>query len=215
VGYFQAHAEVAIVYGWTVFVDARGERVNRPFGGREFDYVSFVRDCENPIPQPSTFIRRKVLTDVGPLDESLFYFMDWDYWLRAGARHRIAFLPEVLSTYRLHDQSKTVAGLRRGAPELESVYTRFFETVALPHQIQGLRRKALSSMYFTTAAYFIAGFDQKGARRAAWKAVRTDPRCLLSAKGLHKVLYACFALSAGYAAARRFAGKVLPRPDSR
>jgi glycosyltransferase involved in cell wall biosynthesis len=207
VAHLKMHPEVAIVYGQTVFVDARGEVIDRGFGGRQFDYLSLVRDCENPIPQPSTFIRRRVLTDVGPLDESLYYFMDWDYWLRTGARHEILFVPEVWSTYRLHEESKTVAGLRKAAPELEGVYTRFFEGGGVPEYIRGFRRQSLCSMYFTTAGYFIAGRDQQGARRAACKAVRTDARCLLSAKGLQKVVYSCFALSRAYVAGRQFAEK--------
>jgi glycosyltransferase involved in cell wall biosynthesis len=200
--------DVAIAYGRTVFVDARGVPLDRPPGGREFDYASLVRDCENPIPQPSTFMWRRVLSDVGPLDESLYYFMDWDYWLRAGARHRIAFLPKALSTYRLHEGSKTVAGLARAAPELEGIYRRFFDSAALPLEIHKLRRQALSSMYFTTAAYFIAGLDLHGARRAVWKAVRNNPGCVLTWKGVHKALYGCFALSPGYGLTRRLARRM-------
>lgn len=205
VQYFQANPSAAIVYGQTVFVDAEGRRLDRPLGGRDFDYTSFVRRCENPIPQPSTFIRRRVYTDVGPLDQSLYYFMDWDFWLRAGLRHQIAFLPEVLSTYRLHDDSKTVAGLVRAAPELERIYRRLFDTPGLPLEVHRLKREAFASMFFTTAGYLVAGGDQRTARRAAFRAVLSDPGSLLSLRGLHKFLYGCLALTSAYRTARRLA----------
>jgi hypothetical protein len=85
----------------------------------EFSYRDLVANCHNPIPQPSAFIRRKVMEDVGLLDPHYYYFMDWDFWLRAGLRHSFAYFPELLSTYRLHEESKTVAQAVRAAPELE------------------------------------------------------------------------------------------------
>ena len=41
--------------------------------------------------------RRRLLEQVGWLDESLHYSMDYDYWLRAGLRHPGASLPARLS----------------------------------------------------------------------------------------------------------------------
>ncbi|HXH61264.1 MAG TPA: glycosyltransferase family 2 protein [Fimbriimonadaceae bacterium] len=63
-----------------------------------------------PISQPSTFWRRSLYDQLGGLDESFHYVMDFEYWLRlvfAGERPR--WISRPLSAYRLHDVSKTVS----------------------------------------------------------------------------------------------------------
>ena len=69
---------------------------------------------------------------MGDLDPFYYYFMDWDFWLKAGARHRIDYIPELLSTYRLHSESKTVAQSAKAAPELERMYTNYFALGYVP-----------------------------------------------------------------------------------
>src|ERR1041385_7984579 len=126
VDYLETHPDVGIVFGDTLFTNEDGSPIKSTPRRTGFDYDSFVRQCENPIPQPSAFIRRAVVEDIGLLDPSYYYFMDWDYWLRAGVNHRIAYFPELLSTYRLHAESKTVAQSIKAAPELEYMYKKFF-----------------------------------------------------------------------------------------
>ena len=132
VNYLQEHPDVAIVFGDTLFTEADGEPIERSKTRADFDYREFVLQCENPIAQPSAFIRREVIEDIGLLDPSYYYFMDWDFWLRAGIRHQIAYFPELLSTYRLHKDSKTVAQASKAAPELEYMYRKFFARTDLP-----------------------------------------------------------------------------------
>ena len=85
--------------GVLAFTDADGKPLRRSQPRQAFDYLTFVLECENPIPQPSAFIRRRVVEETGPLDPTLRYFMDWDYWLRAGLRHPIAYV----TSRELHD----------------------------------------------------------------------------------------------------------------
>ncbi len=59
--------------------------------------------------QPSTFFRRRVVERHGLLDPSFQYALDFEYWLRIGRNVRYRFVPEVLSRFRLHPSSKTVA----------------------------------------------------------------------------------------------------------
>jgi glycosyltransferase involved in cell wall biosynthesis len=119
VEYLRARPEVGIVFGDTLFTEEDGTPTERSKPRGEFDYERFVVECENPIAQPSAFIRRTVVDDAGLLDPHYYYFMDWDFWLRAGVRSRIEYTPELFSTYRLHAESKTVAQAARAAPELE------------------------------------------------------------------------------------------------
>jgi len=65
-------------------------------------------ECSTP-PQPAIFFRRAVLDDVGPLDETLRYVMDYDLWLRIARRYSFSYLDAVLGNCRMHSASKTIS----------------------------------------------------------------------------------------------------------
>ena len=104
--YFTAHPDTGLLYGDALYCDATGADIGRyrtePF---DFDKLTWF----NFICQPSTFFRKDVFTQVGGLDETLRFAMDYDLWLRIGRRFPCSYLPRVLSTYRLHPDSKTVS----------------------------------------------------------------------------------------------------------
>ena len=189
VEYLQRRPEVGIVFGDTLFTEPSGAPIERSKAREDFDYTRFVVECENPIAQPSAFIRRTVVDDVGLLDPHYYYFMDWDYWLRAGARHTIQYTPELFSTYRLHPESKTVAQAAKAAPELEGMYDKYFKLDSVPDEIRKRKNRATANMYFTSGGYYVKGGDKKGAARAGLKALRVYPGTLLDSGMLHKLLY--------------------------
>jgi len=190
VDYFQKHPAIDIVYGDTLLTKADGSPIER-MKAAEFNYDELVAKCHNPIPQPSAFIRRSVMQDVGLLDPSYYYFMDWDFWLRAGIDHSIAYFPELLSTYRLHEASKTVAQAVRSAPELEYMYRKFFALPNLTDEIRRLEKDAMVNMFFTTGGYYLLGGSRKAARGMAIKALRARPGGIFRPDIMHKFLY-CF-----------------------
>jgi glycosyltransferase involved in cell wall biosynthesis len=59
--------------------------------------------------QPSTFLRRRVFEQHGPLDIEFEFAMDFEYYLRIGRTVRYQFRPELLSRFRLHPASKSVS----------------------------------------------------------------------------------------------------------
>lgn len=63
----------------------------------------------NYISQPSTFWRRDALETVGFLDESLHYVMDYDYWLKLYSQYSPIFIPDYLSSFKIHPSSKTTS----------------------------------------------------------------------------------------------------------
>lgn len=186
---FQQHQDVDIIFGDTLFTAADGAPLNRYRPGKEFDYRHFVIECHNPIAQPSAFIRRKVFESVGELDPLYYYFMDWDFWLRAGLDHRFKYVPELLSTYRLHTNSKSVAQARRAAPELEYMYRKFYSHRDLPKWIRQSEQRAFANMYFMTATYYSNGGDPEMVAEMGRKALTTYPRLLINPGMLHKFLY--------------------------
>jgi glycosyltransferase involved in cell wall biosynthesis len=193
---FQADSSIDIVFGDCVFIDENGIEIGRSKERAEFDYEHFILECENPIPQPSAFIRRRVFTQAGLLDTSLHYKMDWEFWTRAGLRHRIVHVPEVWSSYRLHEYSKTMAHSHRGRmpAELERLYRALFERADLPVNVRRNRKVAFANMYFTAAGYAISGGDAKAGAALGWRALRSYPQMLCSPRMLHKLLYCTIGL---------------------
>jgi glycosyltransferase involved in cell wall biosynthesis len=60
--------------------------------------------------QPSVFWTRKAWEMVGPLDESLHYGFDWDWFLRASKVCRFISIDQTLSRYRIHAGHKSGSG---------------------------------------------------------------------------------------------------------
>jgi glycosyltransferase involved in cell wall biosynthesis len=203
VKYFEKNPDVGIVFGDTLFTDEHGSPLNRSADRSGFSYESFVRDCENPIPQPSAFIRRSVIEDVGMLDPKFYYFMDWDFWLRAGVNHRIEYVPELWSTYRLHSESKTVAQANKAAPELEYMYRKFFARTDLPPNLRALEKEATVNMLFTTGGYYLTAGNRKGAASVGLRALRKAPELFYRPSLIHKLFYCLYGASSWYKRGRQ------------
>lgn len=75
--------------------------------------------------QPSTFWTRKAWEATGPLDESLDFAFDWDWFIRARDAG-VAFHPDdrYLATYRMHRDHKSGTGGERRQAELALIYAR-------------------------------------------------------------------------------------------
>jgi glycosyltransferase involved in cell wall biosynthesis len=93
------------------------------------DVVSEHGTCDitliDYIIQPSTFWTRAAWLTTGPLDESLIFGLDWEWFIRAG-KAGVIFRPEekYLSLYRIHPQHKTGIGGDSRSQELASIYRR-------------------------------------------------------------------------------------------
>jgi len=76
--------------------------------------------------QPSSFWTKKTFENVGPLDTSLNYTFDWDWFIRAQQK-AVEFLPipAFLSIYRLHSAHKTGTGGDIRLAEIDAVYGRY------------------------------------------------------------------------------------------
>lgn len=108
VDYFEAHPEVDLILGDSMFIDANGQSL-KVVHGRAFELRKAMIGGGSLL-QQGAFWRRHVTERIGDFDESLHFTMDVDYWLRAAlAGFRVAYVPGVRGAFRLHDQSKTVS----------------------------------------------------------------------------------------------------------
>jgi glycosyltransferase involved in cell wall biosynthesis len=103
---------------------------------RHFSYRRLL--VENFIPQPATFWRKSLLDQVGPLDTSLHFTMDYDLWLRMAKVAPPLVLNEVVANFRVHASSKTGIINRRQFDEGYEVARRHadgFSGVLLRHRM--------------------------------------------------------------------------------
>jgi glycosyltransferase involved in cell wall biosynthesis len=93
-----------------------------------YSYRKLLR--ENFIAQPAVFWRRSLSQQVGPLDESLHYTMDYDLWLRLGRIADPLIVDQVLAQFRLHSASKSGKLNRAQFDEGFAVASRYFDANA-------------------------------------------------------------------------------------
>lgn len=138
--------------GKTLFTVAGllGSCLDRPmviYGGCEmFDDLKHVKEFRPAMPfsqnlletadyidQPSVFWTRKAWEITGPLDESLYYSFDWEWFLRAGKNCRFTATDALLSRYRIHATHKSGTGGKKRWIELLKVVRRHSSPTVVNH----------------------------------------------------------------------------------
>lgn len=121
--YLMENPDVAMVYADCDFIDEQG-RVIGKFASRQTDYKK-LRQGYVHIPQQTMFFRAKHWKEVGPLDPSFYFAMDYDLWMRIAARAPIQYLPgRTWANFRIHTSSKTNVNDERGWKEMLRVHYR-------------------------------------------------------------------------------------------
>jgi hypothetical protein len=96
---------------------------------------------------------------IGGMDENMWFLGDWDYWLRLAAVGVTAYHPGVLSSFRVHSESQTIA--RNGvAEDIRQQYATVFERhrASFQDQPKAVRLAATLSMEVNLAlAAAVAG----------------------------------------------------------
>jgi glycosyltransferase involved in cell wall biosynthesis len=97
----------ALVHGGWRQVDEQGRTLG-DVPAIPFDYRRQL-EVSNAVAQPGALFTRAAFEAVGGVDESLRYAMDYELWLKLGARFEVRHLDRVLAAYRYHPSSKSVA----------------------------------------------------------------------------------------------------------
>jgi glycosyltransferase involved in cell wall biosynthesis len=140
VKYLQEHPEVGMVYGDCNFINETG-RVIGKFNSAQTNY-RLLRQGYAHIPQQTMFFRTELWRQVGPLDPSFYFAMDYDLWTRLAARTEIKYVPQTWANFRLHISGKTLLADDRCWPEMLRVHYRdggsFFSVIVAKYYIRKL-----------------------------------------------------------------------------
>ncbi len=123
VDFMQQHPEVGLVYGDMAFID-ENDRAIGMFNAALTDLKRLRRGYVH-VPQPAAFFRASLWRQVGPLDPSFFFAMDYDLWVRLARKTQFAYRKgEIWANFRLHSGGKTVTADERCWPEMLRVHYR-------------------------------------------------------------------------------------------
>jgi GT2 family glycosyltransferase len=102
VAYLLQHPEVAVVSGAKDLINERGKYLRTdefPTSPEAIESELLHRSC---VSHPAVMGRTAVLRSVGGYRRNAQHAEDYDLWLRIAEVHRIANLPDVLLSYRMH-----------------------------------------------------------------------------------------------------------------
>jgi glycosyltransferase involved in cell wall biosynthesis len=122
VEFLTANPTVGLVYGDAQLVDEQGNYLGM-FPARQTDYRKLLNGYVH-IPQQSSFFRGDLWRQVGPLDSSFYFAMDYDLWVRLAKVSTINYFPRLWANFRLHQSGKTSISDVRCWPEMMRVYRR-------------------------------------------------------------------------------------------
>jgi len=110
------------------------------FNSAQTDYRR-LREGYVHIPQQTMFFRAKYWQELGPLDPSFYFAMDYDLWTRIASKAPIKYLPgQVWANFRIHTASKTNIADERGWQEMLKVHYRdgggFFSLIVAKYYLR-------------------------------------------------------------------------------
>lgn len=112
--HFQDNPAARWLYGKCAIIDENDIEIRRAitqykyFWQKRYSYNWLL--VLNFIAQPAVFWRRELTEEIGLFDVNEHLAMDYDYWLRAGARYQPGFIDDYLARFRLHSVSKSSTG---------------------------------------------------------------------------------------------------------
>ncbi|HUZ81501.1 MAG TPA: glycosyltransferase family 2 protein [Gaiellaceae bacterium] len=143
--------DCAFVHGGWLQVNEEGA-VLRQVRVVPFDY-HLELDHRNAVCQPGSFFTSDAYWAVGGVDESYQFAMDYELWLKLGARFSVGHVDRAQAAYRYHSESKSTAQYAAFGPETlrasRSHGGRFLSPMYLdsylPHEHPALNRIYLAA----------------------------------------------------------------------
>ncbi len=196
VSFFKKNPSMLMVYGHGQHIDEEGHVTG--------DYPTQMSDVPMDhflegsfICQPTVFLRRSLIDDVGLLDESLHLAFDFDWWIRIFKSHRpqVGFIKEVLAKSRLHANCLTQKERRLVAFEGMKVLKKHFEEAPVTWALTYIDEVCSHYPFISDARSLvkivesflteIQGFVSPSNLKALIERLQKDMRLILSSQDLY------------------------------
>ena len=139
VKFLMDNPEIAMVYADCHYINEQGGVIGK-FNSAQTDHHR-LREGYVHIPQQTMFFRAKYWNELGPLDPSFYFAMDYDLWTRISARAPIKYLRgQTWANFRIHNFGKTSSADDRCWPEMLRVHYRdgggFFSVIVAKYYLR-------------------------------------------------------------------------------
>jgi glycosyltransferase involved in cell wall biosynthesis len=127
--FFSTNPGIKWAYGKCKIIDKDGLEtrgaitVFKEFWQRRYSYNKLL--IMDFIAQPAVFWRRELTDEIGLRDINERLVMDYEYWLRAGAKYNPGFIDEYLASWRAHFGSASIAEFDKEAKDALRLARRF------------------------------------------------------------------------------------------
>ena len=174
VDYLLEHPDVDVVHGdwlsWDVVNDAWHLRLNPPFNR------GFMGRTQ-PIAVLATYFRRRVLDEIGDLDNSYRHANDLEFMLRATQGRKVGSVREILSIFRKRPGAINLSegsedGIRREVADIQARHlnadSRVFKLLKIRDRIYSAIYRRLSLMRLLSASKRTDGKRSGASRKGRW-----------------------------------------------
>ncbi len=150
----------------------RHDRLARHGGYRGGDlYRDFVQLRFFPLPSASVF-RRSTLEEIGGFSHRYRILYDWNLWLRLAMDHRLVYVPEPLTSYRVHGENTS---MKFPTEFFEDARMLYRDLILRDPSLVPLREKIEGRIEARYAAQMYNLLEMGPARRAALRSLRKSP----------------------------------------
>lgn len=136
---FRAQPDTLLAYGEGWYIDPSSQRIEPCRFVRRNISDTYIAN-RDPILQPAAFWQRSLWTAVGPLDTTLHWVFDWEWFIRAHRLTRFHYVPQDLAYYRIQPAAKTRTGGLERQMEHAGVTRRYGRWWHPNHVVQQIRR---------------------------------------------------------------------------
>ena len=141
VKYLTENPDVAMVYADCNYINEQGGVIGK-FNSAQTDHRR-LREGYVHIPQQTMFFRANYWKELGPLDPSFYFAMDYDLWTRLASRAPLKYLAgQTWANFRIHTSGKTTSADDRCWPEMLRVHYRdgggFFSLIVAKYYLRKL-----------------------------------------------------------------------------
>jgi glycosyltransferase involved in cell wall biosynthesis len=137
---FLKNPSEVFIYGQFVEFNEHGQLPYKPLPSDDLPrryYYDF------PYAQPSAFFKKKILDEIGPIDEDFQFSMDLDLYVRIACKHSILKIDNVLSRFRWHAKSKSTNLSDIASEERHMIFYSLYKSAGFMDCIQLLDRIGL------------------------------------------------------------------------
>jgi len=129
--FFEKNRDALAVFGNNQFIDENGKKL-KCLKSREFSRQDLIKRWSSVyqtfnLPQPSTFVRKEILEEIGFLDIDNHFCMDYDWYLKINKKYKFYFIDDLLSKSRFHPGCKSIKNINLQYKKSIEVSRKYWE----------------------------------------------------------------------------------------